>query len=397
MRYYKFGEVKSFIILTWNKPKVGIFCTKCAEHQAHASTAITAIFGWWGIPWGFIFPPIAIIGNAFGGQLPPDENYRILIYQARAFAVKGDFWNSHEALAGATAFADGLTGHSRVDALRDVFEIEAAIPAQGKHVSPKRPGNWSGAFFVQAAIVGVVFLGFLLIGSQISSAPSAKQPVAPTSASYTVASPALNCRQDHTPKSEVIDTFGQNTQLTAIGDDNGWVKVHDDKGDCWVNASLLTKATPAVTTSPGDGPTQSSAQTEGAASNNSAETRVPMVLDGGVFRVPIKINNKVELNFILDSGAAEVQITQDVFMTLVRSGTITENDMTGSKSYTIADGSTVTEPTFTIRSLKVGDWEGTNVSASVAPTSGDLLLGQSFLKGFHSWSIDNAKHELVLK
>ena len=37
-----------------------------------------------------------------------------------------------------------------------------------------------------------------------------------------------------------------------------------------------------------------------------------------------------------------------------------------------------------------------NVKASVAPVAGELLLGQSFLKRFKSWSIDNAKHSLVL-
>jgi predicted aspartyl protease len=37
-----------------------------------------------------------------------------------------------------------------------------------------------------------------------------------------------------------------------------------------------------------------------------------------------------------------------------------------------------------------------NVRASVADAKGDLLLGQSFLGRFKSWSIDNAKQALVL-
>jgi hypothetical protein len=37
-----------------------------------------------------------------------------------------------------------------------------------------------------------------------------------------------------------------------------------------------------------------------------------------------------------------------------------------------------------------------NVKASVAPVAGELLLGQSFLTRFSSWSINNVKHSLVL-
>jgi predicted aspartyl protease len=37
-----------------------------------------------------------------------------------------------------------------------------------------------------------------------------------------------------------------------------------------------------------------------------------------------------------------------------------------------------------------------NVRGSVANVKGDLLLGQSFLSRFKSWSIDNARQALVL-
>jgi hypothetical protein len=37
-----------------------------------------------------------------------------------------------------------------------------------------------------------------------------------------------------------------------------------------------------------------------------------------------------------------------------------------------------------------------NVTGSLAPVQGILLLGQSFLSHFKSWSIDNTTHALVL-
>jgi len=74
-----------------------------------------------------------------------------------------------------------------------------------------------------------------------------------------------------------------------------------------------------------------------------------------------------------------------------------ETDVVGQRTYVLADGSKTQSDTFTIRSLKVGDIIIENVTASVAPSQGALLLGQSFLQRFKSWSIDNATGELLLE
>ena len=118
---------------------------------------------------------------------------------------------------------------------------------------------------------------------------------------------------------------------------------------------------------------------------------------GGVFTVPVLINDSLKLHFVLDSGAADVSIPADVVSTLVRTGTITETDFIGSNKYRLADGSIVSSRTFNIKSLKVGDKTITNVLGSVADVNGSLLLGQSFLKKFKSWSLNNETHELILE
>ena len=82
--------------------------------------------------------------------------------------------------------------------------------------------------------------------------------------------------------------------------------------------------------------------------------------------------------------------------TLMRMGTIRDTDFIGEKTYTLADGSKVKSKTFRIRSLKVGDRVLENVTGSVADKKGSLLLGQSFLGRFKSWSIDNSRHALLL-
>jgi predicted aspartyl protease len=46
--------------------------------------------------------------------------------------------------------------------------------------------------------------------------------------------------------------------------------------------------------------------------------------------------------------------------------------------------------------MTVGDIVVENVTAGITPVEGSLLLGQSFLSRFKSWSMDNAKQALVL-
>jgi predicted aspartyl protease len=128
----------------------------------------------------------------------------------------------------------------------------------------------------------------------------------------------------------------------------------------------------------------------------SLAASVPMQIDGGAYAVPVRINDAITLNFVVDSGAADVSIPADVVMTLMRTGTLKVADFLGEKTYALADGSTVPSQTFRIRSLKVGNNSLENVLGSIASVKGGLLLGQSFLSRFKSWSIDNTKHELIL-
>jgi clan AA aspartic protease (TIGR02281 family) len=129
----------------------------------------------------------------------------------------------------------------------------------------------------------------------------------------------------------------------------------------------------------------------------SIPTEVTLKKDGGTFVVPVLINGAITLDFTLDSGAADVTVPADVFSTLVRTGTISDEDITGDQTYVLANGTNTKSVTFTIRSLKVGDKLVENVRGSVAPAQGSLLLGQSFLEHFKSWSFDNTRHQLILE
>lgn len=133
------------------------------------------------------------------------------------------------------------------------------------------------------------------------------------------------------------------------------------------------------------------------ARTSSGAIEVPLQRHGGgVQSVPVKINDALTLNFLVDSGAAAVSMPADVVQVLIRLGTLSPSDFLGSEDYRLADGSTLPSPTFQIRSLKVGGITLQGVTGSMAPVHGSLLLGQSFLSRFRSWSIDNGRQVLVL-
>jgi clan AA aspartic protease (TIGR02281 family) len=132
------------------------------------------------------------------------------------------------------------------------------------------------------------------------------------------------------------------------------------------------------------------------ASPQSGTLAIPLQRQGGIFMVPVAINNAITLQFAIDSGATDVSIPADVVLTLMRTGTLRSSDFLGTTTYVLADGSAVPSATFRIRVLKVGGREIENVTGSVAGVRGELLLGQSFLNRFKSWSIDNERQILVL-
>lgn len=130
---------------------------------------------------------------------------------------------------------------------------------------------------------------------------------------------------------------------------------------------------------------------------DSAHSNIVLKESGGTLLVSTKINGQISLDFVLDSGASDVSIPADVVSTLIRTHTISDSDFTGVQTYVLADGTRVPSKTLLIHSLEVGGVTVKNVTASVSNIDGSLLLGQSFLKKFRKWSIDNSAKTLSLE
>jgi clan AA aspartic protease (TIGR02281 family) len=118
---------------------------------------------------------------------------------------------------------------------------------------------------------------------------------------------------------------------------------------------------------------------------------------GGVLMVPAVLNETVTANFVVDSGASDVVIPENVVQALRKAGKLTDADFTGNQMVKLADGSIVKSRTFVLRSFAVNNRVLENIRASVAPGGAMPLLGQSFLQRFSSWSIDNEHQVLLLR
>jgi predicted aspartyl protease len=162
------------------------------------------------------------------------------------------------------------------------------------------------------------------------------------------------------------------------------------------SAAISSGSPRSAAESPKAGKTDSSAKPLAPQMDTSRNSTIALENEGGTFVVPVVINGELTLKFTIDSGASDVSIPADVVMTLLRTGTLNHDDFLGTKTYRLADGSSVPSQTFRIRSLKVGDHVLKDVTGSTAPVAGTLLLGQSFLSRFRSWSIDNQRRVLLL-
>lgn len=127
-----------------------------------------------------------------------------------------------------------------------------------------------------------------------------------------------------------------------------------------------------------------------------AGDEVSLIKKGGTYLVPVRINDAITLDFMIDSGASDVLIPADVAMTLFRTKTLSSGDFLGERTYVLADGSKLPSARFTLRQLKVGSHVLLNVTASVGPATSEPLLGQSFLGRFGSWTMDNGRHVLSI-
>lgn len=133
-----------------------------------------------------------------------------------------------------------------------------------------------------------------------------------------------------------------------------------------------------------------------AKDNLSIQEEIPLQKMAGVYHLPVELNGVMNLMFILDTGAADMSIPHEVVYSLMRTGTLKEEDFISSKVYILADGTRVKSPRIIIHKVKIGNRVLRNIPATVSESGGPLLLGQSLLEKIGSYTFDSNRQVLVL-
>jgi aspartyl protease family protein len=121
-------------------------------------------------------------------------------------------------------------------------------------------------------------------------------------------------------------------------------------------------------------------------------------VNAGVYEIPVELNGVLKINFIFDSGASDVSISPDVALTLIRTGTIKDDDFIGTQTYSFADGSTATSRVFILKQIKIGNTYYKNIRASISNSiDAPMLLGQSVLQRIGKFTIDNNTNTLIIQ
>ena len=121
------------------------------------------------------------------------------------------------------------------------------------------------------------------------------------------------------------------------------------------------------------------------------EKVIYMKREGGVYKIPCKVNG-VELEFIFDTGAADVSLSSVEANFLYKRGLITDNDFLGKQNYITASGEIVENTQVILREIEIDGLMLYDVEASISDEmSAPLLLGQSAIQKLGTIQINGNK------
>lgn len=123
---------------------------------------------------------------------------------------------------------------------------------------------------------------------------------------------------------------------------------------------------------------------------------IPFTKTGGLTKVECTINN-LPLNFIFDTGASDVTISQVEANFMYKNGYLDSRDIVGKKTYQVATGAIAVGTTIILKQIEFGGLILRDVRASVVETqNAPLLLGQTVLQRLGKIEIDNSQRILKI-
>ena len=127
-------------------------------------------------------------------------------------------------------------------------------------------------------------------------------------------------------------------------------------------------------------------------------TEVPITRKaGGTFNVDCSVNG-LALNMIFDTGASYVSISKVEADFMLKNNYLSMSDIKGKQYYQTADGGISEGTVITLKEVRIGDAVLHNVDASVVKSQkAPLLLGESVLQKFGTFTVDNINSKLIIK
>ena len=127
-------------------------------------------------------------------------------------------------------------------------------------------------------------------------------------------------------------------------------------------------------------------------------TEVPITRKaGGTFNVDCSVNG-LALNMIFDTGASDVSISKVEADFMFKNNYLSMSDIKGKQYYQTADGGISEGTVITLKEVRIGDAVLHNVDASVVKSQkAPLLLGESVLQKFGTFTVDNINSKLIIK
>lgn len=120
------------------------------------------------------------------------------------------------------------------------------------------------------------------------------------------------------------------------------------------------------------------------------EERIKMNIDeSGIYTIPCEVNG-LKLRFIFDTGASDVHLSLLEAAFMIKNGYITREDIIGTDTYSMADGSIEENAIVNLKEIKIGHISLKNVQACISSKiNAPILLGQSAIRKMGKYTIDN--------
>jgi hypothetical protein len=133
VRFVSYPVVFSVVIMTFRRAFTGVWCRKHQRKYRILASLVTTLFGWIGIPFGFIFTPAALWMLAKGGNQPKDANLALLKVSAQELAQTGNRDTAARCLEACLYIQDDDAVRSQLSQFRlGNFTSLAQTPGKGR-------------------------------------------------------------------------------------------------------------------------------------------------------------------------------------------------------------------------------------------------------------------------